>query len=183
MNPARIKRVLWMLALPLFSTTGCTSAADCTEAKRVAREAMVLMADTARDESTKLRHWVRDGWDSPFDDLTIIRSVQIGSCAASGDAAEVEVEFAVLGRLLAAGQEHQVRFEPGTAQERRLLRVVAAGQGAWKLDDITHLEPHVTPHYAIRVLSEMANGDRLVAARIQTVIGQLRDLDTSDVSP
>lgn len=179
MRLAAVWRLPWVLALTLFSGAGCTSAPpDCTEAQRVTREAMSLMADTARDESTQLRKWVRDGWDAPFDDLTLIRSVEIGKCVVSGQAAEVDVEFAVLGRLRAAGDEAQVRFEPGVSQERRVVRVVNL-EGAWKITDIGDLEPHVRPQYAIGVLSEMANGDAASGVRSQAIISELRGLAVS----
>lgn len=151
----------------------------CLDAERVTREAMALMAATARDESTKLRGLVRDGWQTPYDDLTIIRSVRVDGCRAQGESAEVVVLFDVVGRLVAAGQGDRVAFETAPRLERREVRAVAV-DGVTKLDDVSWLEPHVRAEYAISILEEIANGQPRFKPKSLVLIDELRRVGGRD---
>ena len=134
---------------------------------------MGLMAATARDESTKLRSLVRDGWQTPYDDLTISRSFDVGECRTEGESARLVVTFDVIGRLVAAGQGDRVAFEPGTRPERRELNLVNVETDV-KIDDIRSLEPHVDPEYAIRILTEVANGEPALKEKCLALISEIR---------
>jgi hypothetical protein len=78
-----------------------------------------------------------------------------------------------VGRLVAAGQAEGVAFEAGSRLERRELRLVAV-DGALKIDDISTLEPHVDPDYAIRILTEIANSEPQAKAKALDLIAELR---------
>jgi hypothetical protein len=161
------------IAVMQACSTARAAAPSCADATRVAREAFAVMADTARDESTRLQRLVRRGWDTSYDDLTISRSFAVADCRPAGDAVTVTVTFDVVGRLVAAGQEERVTFQPGARTERRELKVVAEGADV-KLDDIGPIEPHVTADYAVRILTELGNGAPTMKARFDGLIGDIR---------
>ena len=168
-----IATVVFLGLLVQACGTAPAAAPNCVEARRVAGEAVALMMATARDESTKLQQLVREGWQSPHEDLTIIRGVEVGECQAEGQYATVVVLFDVLGRLVAAGRSDSVAFEASPSAERRELRLVDVG-GVVKVDDISTLEPQVEPEYAIRILTELANSDPSAREKCLALIAELR---------
>lgn len=134
---------------------------------------MSLMKTTARDESTKLRQFVREGWQTPQESLTIIRDLEIENCEATGEDATVAVRFDVLGRLVAPGRIDRVAFEPISNSKRRNFRLIDV-DGVLKLDDISSLESHVEAGYAIRILMELVESEPTGSERAREVMTELR---------
>lgn len=154
----------------------CAATSDCIKAKRISNEAISLMAHTARDESTKLRKLVQDGWQTPYDDLTIIKSFKITECQNSGEHIKIVVIFDVLGRLINAGNPDLVMFKVAPHQERHELHMVNIG-GVLKIGDIQSLEPHVMPEYAIQILTEIANNEPSFKTKILSIINELQQIN------
>jgi len=164
--------ILCALVLQRCKSAGA-SALACADAEQVTRETMTIMAATARDDSTKLRGLVRNGWQTPYKDLTIIRTLQLDGCRMQGDTAQVTVTFDVVGRLVAAGHGARVSFERAPQKERREFKASSI-DGTTKLEDITALEPHVNADYAIAILNEIAHGEPQFEARTRALIEEIQ---------
>jgi hypothetical protein len=134
------------------------------------------MVTTARDESTRLRTLVRDGWQVPDQHLTVVQAYKIGECHV-GDASStrVTVNFEVLGRLVHAGSAGRVAFQAGARRADRELDIVSI-DGVAKVEDLRSLESHVEPAYAIRMLTELAQSEPAAKAKCDAIIARLRHL-------
>jgi len=138
---------------------------DCPHARQVVTQALNLMQHSARDESTQLRVYVRDGWQTPFANLTIIRSFDVNECQTSGVSARVSVDFDVAGRLVGVTGNEALNFIPDSQLEKIELEVVDV-DGVARIADLSHLEPHVGARYANQILTEVANAQPSIGTRI-----------------
>jgi hypothetical protein len=154
-------------------SSAAASESTCAEGEQITRKAMTLMAATARDESTKLRGLVRNGWQTPYDDLTIIRSFQLDGCRMQANVAQVTVTFDVVGRLVAAGHGSRVSFERVPHKERRVFKASSV-DGTTKVEDIGALEPHVNADYAITILNEIAHGEPQFEPKTRALIEEIQ---------